>query len=145
MFVHLDGKIEALGRVAPSEKAKLRVSFRGTIARRDGLEDTTASADEVSSEVVSLAIIDVRENFELQTDEAMAELRKQKGAIVERLGSDDQQASTGPISLSRRSTRKLHSAGATRRKNRKNQRRKTHGAHAKSSLPQLRSTPPASR
>ena len=126
VYVHLDGKIEALGRSVPrlskkeraAVKAKAQSPFstprsksaqsaRGTPSKtqRDGSPQSTsvgkeivqvgerpttaqlradvvALTDELSREVVSLAVIDVRDNFEAQTEEAMAEVRKTKGALA---------------------------------------------------------------
>lgn len=127
VYVHLDGKIEALGRSVPrlskkdraAVKAKAQSPFstprsqsaqsarstprktqRGGSAHVKSLAkeiaqaarerpttaqlraDVVALTDELSREVVSLAVIDVRDNFETQTEEAMAEARKTKGALA---------------------------------------------------------------
>ena len=90
-YVHLDGKIEALGRVVPGRSSTaeskgkfmpFRVSFRGGKNRDQDLVRLVNEGDKdddgsygVASEVVSLGVIDVRDNFETQTEEAMAEVR----------------------------------------------------------------------
>jgi len=109
VYVHLDGKIEALGRqglTGPSDSARFETKSpfdpsrgggsasrsRGSSARgrRPGSSDAAHAGTEMilaedfvgdPTEIVSLAIIDARDNFEAQTEEAMAVMRKTKGAL----------------------------------------------------------------